>query len=171
MHSRRLYPSFLQNLTFPPSLRKLTLSGWGLPWEATTIIGLLSNLEVLKLKWRHAFYGKEWKPTEGEFLRLKFLLLECLELEDWIVDSTHFQRLERPVIKKCEHLKEISHSIGDIPTLQIIEMDDSSPLAVNSAEKLLENQQDLGNDVLRLHIQEFVIQDCPLKYCKFIQIV
>ncbi|VFQ59375.1 unnamed protein product [Cuscuta campestris] len=34
---------------FPPTLRKLSLSGCGLPWEAMEVVAALQNLEVLKL--------------------------------------------------------------------------------------------------------------------------
>ncbi|KAL0441033.1 UNVERIFIED_CONTAM: putative disease resistance protein RGA1 [Sesamum radiatum] len=62
--------SFLEDLTFPASLKKLSLSSCEIPWEKMTIIGSsLPNLEVLKLN--NAFHRQEWDPTEGEFLRLK----------------------------------------------------------------------------------------------------
>ncbi|KAI3454416.1 hypothetical protein Pfo_011079 [Paulownia fortunei] len=72
---------------FPSSLRKLSLSGCGFSWEYMPCIGRLPKLEILKLRC-YAFRGPEWKNIEGktifgEFPRLKFLLLEDLDLQHW----------------------------------------------------------------------------------------
>ncbi|KAL7152836.1 hypothetical protein ABFS83_04G125000 [Erythranthe nasuta] len=64
-----------RNLVFPLTMKKLTLSGCNLPWESMTIGGSLPNLEVLKLK-KGAFRGLEWETTEGEFCRLKVLVMD-----------------------------------------------------------------------------------------------
>ncbi|KAL0300305.1 UNVERIFIED_CONTAM: hypothetical protein Sangu_3129400 [Sesamum angustifolium] len=55
-------------IAFPDSLKKLNLDGAGIPWEnATTLIGSLPNLEVLKLL-RHAFFGWSGIQKKGNFL-------------------------------------------------------------------------------------------------------
>ncbi|KAL0284405.1 UNVERIFIED_CONTAM: putative late blight resistance proteinR1A-10 [Sesamum angustifolium] len=69
-------------LAFPQKLKRLTLSGCGLPWGSMTIIGSLPNLEVLKLK-KDACRGQEWEPVEEQFCQLKYLLLEELDLVQW----------------------------------------------------------------------------------------
>ncbi|CAA2958995.1 Hypothetical predicted protein [Olea europaea subsp. europaea] len=78
--------SSLKNLTFPPSLKKLTLISGFHPWEETEIVGSLPHLQVLKLK-KRAFYGPKWELHEGGFLQLKVLLLEKTNIEKWIADS------------------------------------------------------------------------------------
>ncbi|KAL0385163.1 UNVERIFIED_CONTAM: hypothetical protein Sradi_2910600 [Sesamum radiatum] len=74
---------------FAVSLRKLTLSGLGFPWEHMSIVACLPNLEVLKLRC-YAFRGPEWETSEGGFLQRRFLLIEDTDLEYWRADSGHF---------------------------------------------------------------------------------
>lgn len=136
-------------IAFPRSLKKLCLSGLELPWEAMTIIGLLPNLEVLKLR-RNAFTGPVWEPTEGEFCRLKFLQLSSDKLQHWRGDTTHFPLLESLMIHDCMKLEEIPSGIGDIPTLELIDLKVCKPSAVASAEEILKEQRSLGNDVLQV---------------------
>ncbi|KAL2492510.1 Disease resistance protein (CC-NBS-LRR class) family [Abeliophyllum distichum] len=80
--------SFL-NITFPISLKKLSLKNCRVPWEDMTIVGSLPNLQVLKLLSR-SFVGLEWEPNEGEFPQLKYLRLTDIDLENWIANSIHF---------------------------------------------------------------------------------
>ncbi|KAL0421807.1 UNVERIFIED_CONTAM: putative late blight resistance proteinR1A-10 [Sesamum latifolium] len=146
-----VYP---EKLTLPLRLRELTLSGLRLPWYNLKSIGALPNLEVLKLQ-RSACQGPEWRPIEGEFCQLKFLLLEGLsDLVQWRVDDTHFPRLQRLIIRSCYKLEEIPSCIGDISTLQLIELDDCNPSAMNSAEKIQDEQQSFGNYDLQVHLNK-----------------
>ncbi|KAL2515657.1 putative late blight resistance protein-like protein R1B-16 [Forsythia ovata] len=139
-----------------PNLKKLEISytevnllGCKLPWEDMKAIDSLPNLEVLKLK-GDAFIGEEWETTEGGFIRLKFLLLEKIDLEYWIVDSIHFPILERLVIKDCHDLEEIPNGIGEILTLELIELHYCSSSIVTSVEKILEEQREnTGDEVLQ----------------------
>ncbi|KAL0342472.1 UNVERIFIED_CONTAM: putative disease resistance RPP13-like protein 3 [Sesamum calycinum] len=55
----------LKNITFPTSLKKLTLIYCSIPWEEMTIIGSLPNLELLQLH-NKAVKGPEWSP-KGNF--------------------------------------------------------------------------------------------------------
>ncbi|KAL0318630.1 UNVERIFIED_CONTAM: Late blight resistance protein R1-A [Sesamum angustifolium] len=109
--------TFLPNLNFPQSLKKLTLIGSKLSWKYMSIIGSLPHLEVLKLR-RFAFTGEVWEPVEGEFCRLKFLLIEETNLVQWIAENTHFPCLEHLIIRQCPDLEAIPSSIGDIATLK-----------------------------------------------------
>ncbi|XP_022846335.1 putative late blight resistance protein homolog R1B-17 [Olea europaea var. sylvestris] len=146
--------STLMNFTFPPNIKKLTLDGCRIPWKHMTIVGSMPNLEVLKLRY-HAFYGPEWEPGEGEFCKLKFLLLHSMRLKQWRADKTHFPSLVRLILRACLELEEIRCSIGDISTLQIIDLDDASPSAVTSAKKIQEEQRNLGNDSLQVRFSNF----------------
>ncbi|KAL0421742.1 UNVERIFIED_CONTAM: Disease resistance protein RPP13 [Sesamum latifolium] len=129
----------------PVSLRKLTLSGLGFPWEHMSIIACLPNLEVLKLRC-YAFRGPEWETFEGGFLQLRFLLIEDTDLEYWRADSGHFPRLQRLLIHHCYKLKEIPLGIEDITTLKMIEIVDGSPSLVASAKQIQEEQHNWGNN-------------------------
>ncbi|KAL0385170.1 UNVERIFIED_CONTAM: Disease resistance protein RPP13 [Sesamum radiatum] len=71
---------------FPSSLKKLTLSGVGFLGIHDTI-AKLRNLEVLKLRC-HAFRGPVWNAYDCQFLQLKFLLLEDIDLEYWYRGSS-----------------------------------------------------------------------------------
>ncbi|XP_022885293.1 putative late blight resistance protein homolog R1B-16 isoform X2 [Olea europaea var. sylvestris] len=146
-----LSSSFLQNLTLPPSLKKLTLSGSHIPWEDMTILGSLPNLQVLKLK-RSSFYGREWEPNEGEFLQLKFLLLEGLNLVEWRADNIHFPCLQHLVLKTCYSMEEIPSVIGEIPTLQSIILHKCRDSLVASAKQIQEEQLSLGIEGLEILI-------------------
>ncbi|KAK6125095.1 hypothetical protein DH2020_041159 [Rehmannia glutinosa] len=144
----------LQNLIFPRSLKKLSLQGSRLQWEdMTTMIGSLPLLQVLKLKF-WSVIGPKWETVEGQFCSLKFLLIQrCDDLEYWTTDSnTHFPRLEHLVLRYLDKLKEIPPEIGEIPTLQSIDLDFCSESLVNSARKILDEQEDLGNVGLQVRV-------------------
>ncbi|KAL2515236.1 Disease resistance RPP8-like protein 3 [Forsythia ovata] len=146
-----LLPSFLKIITFPISLKKLSFSFCYLSWEDMTIVGSLPNLQVLKLLWS-SFVGLEWKPNEGEFLQLKYLLLRQINLENWIANRIHFPILKRLVIERCENLKEIPCGIGEIPTLESIEVSDCRDSVVTSAKQIQEEQKSLGYDDFQVRI-------------------
>ncbi|XP_022847342.1 importin subunit alpha-like isoform X2 [Olea europaea var. sylvestris] len=138
--------SVLMNLTFPPNIKKLTLEGCHIPWKNMTIIGSMPNLEALKLQ-LYACHGPEWEPREGEFCKLKFLLLENIDLAQWRAYDTNFTKLERLILRRCFKLEEIPPSIGEVSALEIIDLDDASPSAVTSAEQIQEEQKDYGHDI------------------------
>ncbi|KAL2515437.1 putative late blight resistance protein-like protein R1A-10 [Forsythia ovata] len=78
---------------FPQKLKRLTLSGCKISWKNMTVVGSLSNLEVLKLKF-HAFDGPVWETNDGEFRRLKLLLIHMTDLEHLKVDETRLPSLQ-----------------------------------------------------------------------------
>ncbi|KAK6146619.1 hypothetical protein DH2020_020488 [Rehmannia glutinosa] len=136
---------------FPPNLRALTLSGSHLPWEDMVTIGKIPKLEVLKLK-DHAFIGQVWETVGGGFLGLKFLLLENTELEVWKATRFDFPCLQHLLLRLCDDLEEIPWDIGEIPTLQMIELYSCGHSAVRSAKRIQEEQQNIGNDDLEVRI-------------------
>ncbi|KAL2524630.1 Disease resistance protein RPP13 [Abeliophyllum distichum] len=148
-------PSFLQNLIFPPSLKKVTMTGGFLPWKEMTTIGSLPNLEVLKLK-SGAFVGPEWEPNEGEFVELKYLLMQNIYLKDWRADTIHFPRIQRLIIKTCYCLTEIPRGIGEVPTLELIELHDCSSSLETSAKQIQEEQLSFGNEGLQVRILRII---------------
>ncbi|KAK4344177.1 hypothetical protein RND71_037271 [Anisodus tanguticus] len=136
----------------PENLKKLTLSFTYLPWESMTSLCRLPNLEVLKLK-TYAFTGPKWEQVEEGFGSLKLLLIEMSDLEQWSASSDHFPCLEHLVLKSCLRLDSIPHELGDIPTLQIIELENSSQSAMLSAKEIQEEQQSYGNYILEVRIE------------------
>lgn len=135
------------NFHFPSHLRKLTLKNFCLPWSGISEIARLPNLEVLKLLFR-SFEGKIWDMRDDEFLKLKYLKLDSLNLAQWNASSDHFPRLERLVLHKCKNLDEIPSCLGRVPTLLLIEMKWCKNSAENSARQIQEEQKDLGGDII-----------------------
>ncbi|KAL8458629.1 hypothetical protein ACS0TY_036229 [Phlomoides rotata] len=144
----------LQYIAFPHSLKKLTLSGSQFYWEdITTKIGPLPHLQVLKLE-MNAAAGADWVTDEGKFRSLKFLLIRSSDdFVNWMTDNTHFPRLEHLRLRYMDKLKEIPWGIGEIPTLESIKLFHCSSSAVMSAKRILEEQEELGNEGLRLVIK------------------
>lgn len=144
-----------QNLTFPRSLKKLILVGGGLPWKnLTTNVGTFPNLEVLKLR-EGACVGETWETTEEEFPELKLLLIDDSDLQHWITGSGHFPKLKRLVICRCRKLREIPEGIGEIPTLELIELLWISSLTqslLESAIQIKEDQESYGNYDLQVRL-------------------
>ncbi|KAL1556174.1 putative late blight resistance protein R1B-14 [Salvia divinorum] len=135
-----------QNIAFPLALKKLSLSGCRFPWEDMRMIGLLPNLQVLKLK-RRACHGTEWETSEGEFSQLKVLLIDSTDLLQWTSESSHFPKLERLTLFECDNLRDIPCEIGEIATLQVIEVDIRNSSIVESAVLIKEEQESFGNVV------------------------
>ncbi|KAL8466261.1 hypothetical protein ACS0TY_035393 [Phlomoides rotata] len=101
-----------------------------------------------------AQFRPDWVTVEGQFCSLKFLLIDfCDNLVRWTTDDTHFPRLEHLRLKRLDKLTEIPLSIGDIPTLQSIELERCSYSAIMSAKRILKEQEELGNEGLRVEIK------------------
>nr|GMD45771.1 putative late blight resistance protein homolog R1B-17 [Ipomoea batatas] len=135
---------------FPQNLKELTFERTLIPWEAMTIISLLPNLEILKLK-NFACVGQEWQLIEeGSFPQLKVLLISLTNLKEWkaYVESP-FPNLEHLLLRNCFELKEMPEWIADIITLQLIKLENCYSSLVTSAMTVKEDQLDnYGNDKL-----------------------
>ncbi|XP_049342610.1 putative late blight resistance protein homolog R1A-3 [Solanum verrucosum] len=97
---------------FPSNLRRLTLSGFRLPWDQISIIGELPNLEMLKLL-NKAFEGSLWEVKDDQFPCLKYLKLDTLDLEEWYMSEDALPELERLELKKCKKLRKIPLNIDN----------------------------------------------------------
>ncbi|KAK4433090.1 putative late blight resistance proteinR1B-16 [Sesamum alatum] len=148
--SREPFPLW-EKLAFPVMLKKLTLIGCLVCGEDMTTVGSLPNLEVMKLT-SCSFEGCKWETTEGEFPRLKFLKIRLTNLQHWVTESSHFPSLEQLQLCSCESLGEIPDVIGEIPTLQIIEVNRKDKSLVKSAKRIKKEQQSFGNDSLQVRI-------------------
>ncbi|KAL2482265.1 Disease resistance RPP8-like protein 3 [Forsythia ovata] len=137
--------SFLMNLIFPTSLKKFTFVGGRLSWEDMSIVGSLPNLQVLKLR-RTAFFYREWITNAGEFLQLKYLLLEGIALGRWRVDCTHFPNLESLVLEDCDDFAQIPDEIIEIPTLRSIELNGCCGSVLTSAMYIQMKHRRSGGD-------------------------
>ncbi|XP_051123189.1 disease resistance protein RPP8-like [Andrographis paniculata] len=124
---------------FPPKLKSLTLADTFLDWSHMSILGLLENLEVLKLKDK-AFSGKIWEAKDGGFRRLEVLHIGRTNLTFWVASHHHYPRLRHLELHNCEELKEVPIGLADIPTFQLLELHRTTD-AANSAIKIFEAKQ------------------------------
>ncbi|CAL5430407.1 unnamed protein product [Camellia sinensis] len=154
LQNELLYPTNFRQVKFPTNVKRLTLKLTGIEWEEITILGmLLPNLELLKLK-EDAGWGEQWATIDGGFPRLKFLKLKQLNVKQWITCSSHFPSLQHVSLEGCGNLKEIPSSLGDILTLQLIEVNFCGFSVVESVRKIKEEQESIGNNWLKVLIRE-----------------
>ncbi|KAL2542793.1 Disease resistance RPP8-like protein 3 [Abeliophyllum distichum] len=147
--------SIISNLiSLPLNLRKLTLTRLKLNSNEMKMIGELQKLVVLKLE-SASIEDNEWNPNEGEFQQLRFLKLHTMGVE-LKVSSDHFPRLEKLVLTRFR--MAIPSSLGDILTLVKIEVRWCTNEVEESALKILEEQQDNGNELLKVKIVGLNIQ-------------
>ncbi|CAI9091167.1 OLC1v1026121C1 [Oldenlandia corymbosa var. corymbosa] len=123
-------------LSFPSHIKKLTLSNFQLPWSQISVIGRLQNLEVLKLGSK-AFEGSSWTMEEREFLNLKYLRLDTLNVVHWdaSIDDL-FPQLEQLVVRNCPKLKEIPSEVVYISTLEKIEVQQCAVSVEESVKRI-----------------------------------
>ncbi|PHT63352.1 hypothetical protein T459_32716 [Capsicum annuum] len=146
-------PISIKESFFPASLKRLTFSGWfGFPWEDISTLVKLPNLEELKLKDRAAI-GYVWRLRDDDiFVSLKLLLFRKVLLTNWVASSDNFPSLKHLVLKKCDNLKEIPIDFGEICSLESIELHNCSTSAEDSARKIEQEQEDMGNNCLKVYI-------------------
>ncbi|KAK4371869.1 hypothetical protein RND71_007253 [Anisodus tanguticus] len=139
--------------SFPTSLKSLTLAGrFYFSWEDMSTLVMLPNIEELKLK-DHATIGHVWRLSdEDKFQSLKLLLLCSLDLEHWEAIVDNFPNLKRLVLKNCNYLHEIPIDFGEICTLESIELYQCGIDAVDSAKKIAQEQEEMGNNRLKVCI-------------------
>ncbi|XP_057488151.1 putative late blight resistance protein homolog R1B-16 isoform X2 [Actinidia eriantha] len=119
------FPIQLGGVRFPTNLKKLTLMRSRVKWNEMSTLGKsLPNLEVLKLLWSGRI-EKCWKISDGDFPQLKFLKLVTIPIEEWQVSSNPFPMLQRLALVTCHGLQSIPSEIGEVSTLQMIEIVES----------------------------------------------
>ncbi|KAL2553357.1 Disease resistance RPP8-like protein 3 [Forsythia ovata] len=132
------------------SLKKLTLRNFDLSWNQMNIIEMLPNLQVLKLR-DDTIEGKKWDTWEYGLQELVHLELDLVQIENWNASRYHFPRLERLVLRSCQHF-EIPFDLGDILTLGKIEVHGCAKSVEGSALQILEHQRARGNEYLKVII-------------------
>ncbi|XP_057803084.1 late blight resistance protein R1-A-like [Salvia miltiorrhiza] len=139
----------LQQLTFPHSLRSLTLTlnGGGSVDDVLEKVSILPLLQKLKLEFGR-FRTGEWATVEGQFPSLKSLsLLGCWNLIYWMMESSHFPCLEHLHLSWMLGLKEIPAEVGEIPTLKSVSLAYCKESLVKSAKRMVEEQEELQGQV------------------------
>ncbi|XP_073121178.1 putative late blight resistance protein homolog R1A-3 [Henckelia pumila] len=151
-------PSITWNHAFPISLKMLTLRGVPFLWENMTIIGSLPNLEVLQMTKIAGTGRSKWTPVEGQFLCLKHFHSSLDRLVSWEAEKEHFPSLESLILWEVYSIDEIPSGIGEIDSLQRIELFSGKESLVDSARRIQEQQHENGNDdfqVLVHHSKDF----------------
>ncbi|KAL3655149.1 hypothetical protein CASFOL_000935 [Castilleja foliolosa] len=132
------------------SLKKLTLSGFGYPWESMTVIESLPVLEVLKLR-NYAFRGRKWVTRGDGFPSLKVLLIEDSDLEEWTAGRWSFRNVAYLTLKNCYKLQEMPREVGDlITTIRVV---DCSPFTEKGANRIRYDQlsKEIGDVDIFVH--------------------
>ncbi|KAH6758113.1 hypothetical protein C2S52_022999 [Perilla frutescens var. hirtella] len=141
------------NLTFPSSLKILSLTDPHLQWEELTMmLGFLPHLHTLFLHEVKA--GPEWNLVEGGFPNLKALYIRnCPDLICWNADSSHFPVLQRLLLEDLSKLDNFPSGLGEIPTLEYVSLEDCSvSLAMSAMRMLVEQEEEKGNYDIRLDV-------------------
>ncbi|XP_073121183.1 putative late blight resistance protein homolog R1C-3 [Henckelia pumila] len=148
------FPKFSMtwNHAFPTSLKSLSLERVPLPWENVTIIGSLPNLRVLTMMHLEVDEESEWKPVEGQFLQLQYLCSSLDNLVSWEVEREHFPSLETLCLNGVRWIDEIPCGVGEMHSLQLIELWHCPETLVDSAKRIQEQQHDNGNDDFEVHV-------------------
>ncbi|KAK1423638.1 hypothetical protein QVD17_18944 [Tagetes erecta] len=123
---------------FPPRLKKLTLCDTMLHWEEMSVLGKLSRLEVLKLG-DNAFMGERWVTPDDSFVQLRVLQIGKTNLVHWEAVGCHFPQLQRLSLNNCKELVEMPSGLGDVLTLEVMELSRTSRLLVSSARMFQKN--------------------------------
>ncbi|XP_051136274.1 putative late blight resistance protein homolog R1B-14 [Andrographis paniculata] len=134
-----------ENMSFPNSLKHLSVWNCRMAWEDMSIVGSLPSLESLEIN--GDLHGSEWLPIQGEFLRLKELVIEDNDLVYWGAEAAHFPILQSLRLAGLSLLEEIPSGIGDILTLQSIQLDRCSESVFDSAKEIWEEQHEVGNEI------------------------
>ncbi|KAM3336980.1 hypothetical protein P3S68_032680 [Capsicum galapagoense] len=143
----------LSSMDFCPSnLKKLVLNRCSFSCGFTSSLCMLPNLEILKLE-RVQFEQHSWNLTEEVFSNLKYLKKVSSYLRVWNASEVNFPKLEHLVLKRC-YLESIPHEIGNIYTLQRIEVHFCSVVVEISVRRVQEEQKNMGNDSLNVSISQ-----------------
>ncbi|XP_031097812.1 putative disease resistance RPP13-like protein 3 [Ipomoea triloba] len=136
---------------FWPNLKELKLSNTNLKWKDIDVVGKLSKLEDLRLL-TCAVKDQIWKPKDGGFRGLKFLMIHWSPLQYWEATSDHFPVLEKLDLGHTK-LKEIPSDFAGITTLKSITLSYCLEYSlISSAERIQKEQQDSGNDTFVVDI-------------------
>nr|GLL25311.1 putative late blight resistance protein homolog R1B-16 [Ipomoea trifida] len=135
--------------SFLPNLKKLIYFLTSLAWSDMRLIGMLPNLEVLKLINAIASEDTMWEPSEEGFRQLKRLVIVDTYLERWNAVGDNFPVLECLELRNCYSLQEIPSGFAEITTLALIQLNWCQDSVLASAKLIQEEQyNNYGNALL-----------------------
>ncbi|XP_057801579.1 putative late blight resistance protein homolog R1B-16 [Salvia miltiorrhiza] len=143
---------YLQSISFPHSLKKLSLQcGKFHLEEILEKIASLPLLEKLTLT-NGQFARRRWEIVEGQFPSLKYLKMHsCMNMECWTLEDSCLPRLEQLHLLWKKSLEEFPSEIGEIPTLKSIRLYECSESAVVSLKRIVDEQEELQGE-LSFHV-------------------
>ncbi|XP_073126203.1 putative late blight resistance protein homolog R1A-3 [Henckelia pumila] len=144
--------SMTWNHAFPMGLKKLHLSGVPLPWRNMTIIGSLPNLQMLRISVNIFTEVSEWTTVEGEFLQLKYFRSDLDGVVKWETEKEHFPCLETLILDGVRLIDEIPSGIGEIDTLEFMELRYCEKSMVDSAKEIRRLQHENENHGFRVRV-------------------
>nr|GLL25315.1 putative late blight resistance protein homolog R1B-17 isoform X4 [Ipomoea trifida] len=135
--------------SFLPNLKKLKFFSTSLAWSDMRLIGMVPNLEVLKLINAIASEDTMWEPSEEGFRQLKRLVIVDTYLERWNAVGDNFPVLECLELRNCYSLQEIPSGFAEITTLALIQLNWCQDSVLASAKLIQEEQyNNYGNALL-----------------------
>nr|GLL36180.1 putative late blight resistance protein homolog R1B-17 isoform X4 [Ipomoea trifida] len=135
--------------SFLPNLKKLKLFSTRLQWSDMRLIGMMPNLEVLKLRNAIDSTNRMWEPSVEGFRKLKRLVIGYTFLERWNAVGDHFPVLECLELHALDYLQEIPSGFADITTLALIQLNCCWDSVLASAKLIQEEQySNYGNTLL-----------------------
>ncbi|KAL8057214.1 hypothetical protein ABFX02_04G170200 [Erythranthe guttata] len=133
-------------------LAKLSLSGFGYPWEDISKIASLPCLHVLKLR-RYAFRGAKWETQDKSFRSLEVLLIEDSDLVEWTAGFKTFRCLEHLTLKNCHKLEQIPR---DLYIRLNIELVDCNASAVACVKQMQEEERKKDRNFPKVYVYSSV---------------
>ncbi|XP_051115756.1 putative late blight resistance protein homolog R1B-16 isoform X2 [Andrographis paniculata] len=139
----------IKDISFPHSLRKLSIGNTNIWWCEMVSIGSLPNLEILVIR-EDGVKGLEWNVTEGEFVRLKRLDVCLVDLKYWKTEEGSFPSLEE--LELWSMLEELPDPLdfADIPKLRSIKLIACSESIESWAKQIKEEREELGYGSIQL---------------------
>nr|GMC58078.1 putative late blight resistance protein homolog R1B-8 [Ipomoea batatas] len=150
LENLKLYAQYDKVLRLPmgvmhtSKLKKITLFGTLFEWKDMFILGMLEDLEVLKLD-EYAFKGEHWVLSKHYvFKRLQYLRIGRTNLVTWDATEDSFPTLRSLVLRNCNFLERIPDAFANIHTLEVMELFHMSENAVESAKEVTEKLKNSG---------------------------
>lgn len=154
--------SFPRADKFPRRLRKMTLSNTAFDWMDFNTLGLLYELEVLKLE-DNAFRGELCHVSNDVvFRQLQYLRIERVDIVSWTVSKQSFPVLKYLFLRNCTKLDAVPPAFGEIESLMLMELYCTNKSATDSARKIhlqLNQNRVAGLSIFQLSIYPPYHQD------------
>lgn len=107
-----------------------------------------------------------WETADEHFPRLKVLVIDKSNLSQLKTQSKPFPMLKHLVLRFCWCLEEIPEVMGEIPTLELIDIDFCTKSLLDSAVKIKQEQENYGSDALQVRVGHEVRSPSPLNDMK-----